>query len=130
MPDWVRDKKVYIALQFAIEKHPELPAVPLVTELARNEREQRALELILAGQAMGRPFVAPPDVPADRVEALRRAFDATMQDKAFLAEADKLGLEIQPVSGERLQELIVKMFSAPPDVVEAARNAIENTARR
>jgi tripartite-type tricarboxylate transporter receptor subunit TctC len=126
LPEWVRDKKIYVALQFAIEKHPELLDVPLVTELAGNDEEKRALELILAGQAMGRPFAAPPKVPADRIEALRRAFDATMQSAGFLGEADKLGLEIQPVSGERLQQLVEQMFREPPSVVEAARNAIEN----
>ena len=75
---------------------------------------------------MGRPFAAPPKVPADRVEALRRAFDATMQSAGFLDEAEKLGLEIQPVSGERLQLLVEKMFSEPRTVIDAARNAIEN----
>jgi tripartite-type tricarboxylate transporter receptor subunit TctC len=126
LPEWVREKKIYVALQFAIEKHAELMDVPLVTELARNDEERAALELILAGQAMGRPFAAPPKIPADRLESLRRAFDLTMQDKAFLDEADKLGLEIQPVAGSRLQELVERMFSQPAAVVEAARHAIEN----
>ncbi len=126
LPDWVREKKVYIALQFAIEKHPELNDVPLVTELARSEEEKRALELILAGQAMGRPFAAPPKVPSERIAALRAAFDATMQDKNFLEEADKLGLEIQPVAGVRLQGLVENMFAQPKPVIQAARHAIES----
>ena len=126
LPEWVRDKKVYVALQFAIEKHVELADVPLVTELARNNEERAALELILAGQAMGRPFAAPPKIPADRLDILRRAFDQTMDDQAFLTEADKLGLEIQPVQGARLQELVERMFVQPKSVVEAARQAIEN----
>jgi hypothetical protein len=124
MPEWVRDRKVFVALQFAVEKHPELPDVPLVTDLARNDLEREALELILAGQAMGRPFAAPPNVPGERVAALRAGFDATMTDPQFVAEAEKQGLEIQPISGSRLQELVERMFQAPPAAIEAARKAI------
>jgi tripartite-type tricarboxylate transporter receptor subunit TctC len=123
--DWIRDKKIIVAMQFSVQKHPDLPDVPTVMELARNDRERQALELILAGQAMGRPFAAPPNVPADRVTALRRAFDATMKDPAFLADAAKQKLELQPVSGEDIQALVGRMFKAPPDIVEMARNAIE-----
>lgn len=126
--DWLREGKIVVALQFATEKHPELPNVPTVMELARTPLEKGALELILAGQAMGRPFAAPPDVPADRVTALRRSFDATMTDAAFVQEATKQRLELQPVSGEKIQALVARMFTAPPDVVDAARKAIERTA--
>jgi tripartite-type tricarboxylate transporter receptor subunit TctC len=123
-PDWLREKKIYIAVQFATKKHPELPDVPLATDLARNDRERQALDLILTQQVMGRPFSAPPHVPADRVAALRRAFDQTMKDPEFLAEADKAQLEIAPVDGETLQAMVERMFKAPKDVVEAARQAI------
>src|SRR4051812_28379711 len=123
-PDWLRDKKIYIAVQFATKKHPELPDVPLATELARNDRERQALDLILTQQVMGRPFAAPPKVPAERVMALRRAFDAIMKDPEFLAEADKLQLEIAPVDGESLQAMVERMFKSSPDVIEAARQAI------
>ncbi|MEA2906466.1 MAG: hypothetical protein QOI12_3853 [Alphaproteobacteria bacterium] len=123
-PDWIRDKKLYIAVQFATRKHPELPAVPLVPELARTDRERAAFELILTQQVMGRPFAAPPNVPAERVAALRRAFVRTMQDPEFLVEADKLQLEIAPVEGEALQAMVEGMFKSLPDVVEAARKAI------
>jgi hypothetical protein len=123
-PDWLRDKKIYIAVQFATKKHPDLPDVPLATELARNDRERQALDLILTQQVMGRPFAAPPKVPAERVTALRRAFDATMKDPEFLAEADKLQLEIAPVDGESLQGMVERMIKSSPDVIEAARQAI------
>ena len=123
-PDWLREKKIYVAVQFATAKHPELPDVPLVTELARNDQERAALDLILTQQAMGRPFAAPSDVPAARVAALRRAFKRTIKDGEFLAEANKLALEISLVDGETLQAMVERMFNAPPDVVEAARRAI------
>jgi tripartite-type tricarboxylate transporter receptor subunit TctC len=123
-PDWIRDKKIFIAVQFATAKHPELPNVPLVTELARNDAERAALDLILTQQVMGRPFAAPPQVPPARVVALRRAFEQTLKDPEFLAEADKLALEINLVTGEALQAMVERMFKSPPDVVEAARRAV------
>jgi tripartite-type tricarboxylate transporter receptor subunit TctC len=123
-PDWIRDKKIYIAVQFATAKHPELPDVPLVTDLARSEQVRAALDLILTQQVMGRPFAAPPGVPAERVAALRQAFVQTLKDRELLAEADKLALEINLVDGETLQAMVERMFKAPKDVVEAARKAI------
>lgn len=122
--DWIRDKKMFIALQFAVARHPELPDVPIVTELARTPEQRAALELILVQQAMGRPYAAPPNVPADRIAILRRAFDATMTDKEFRADAEKRKMEVQPISGEELQKLVDKMFSASPDVVATARTAL------
>jgi hypothetical protein len=123
-PDWLRDKKLYIAVQFANAKHPELPDVPLVTALARDERARGALDLILTQQVMGRPLAAPPNVPAERVTALRRAFDAALKDPDLVAEADKAQLEIAPVDGETLQAMVERMFASPPDIVQAARRAI------
>jgi len=123
-PDWIRDRKIYIAVQFAAAKHPELQEVPLATELARNEGERAALELILTQQVMGRPFAAPPQVPAARVAALRQAFERTLRDPEFLAEADRLALEIDLVTGETLQAMVKRMFASPQAVVEAARKAI------
>jgi tripartite-type tricarboxylate transporter receptor subunit TctC len=123
-PDWIRDKKIHIAVQFATAKHPELPDVPLATELARNEGERAALELILTQQVMGRPLAAPPQVPAARMAALRRAFEHTLKDPEFLAEAERLALEIDLVTGETLQAMVERMFASPREVVEAARKAI------
>lgn len=124
--DWIRDKKFTVPVLFATKKPPELQDVPLVTELARTDREREALELILTNLTMGRPFAAPPGVPTDRVTALRRAFDAVMEDTGFVAEAKQQQIEVQPVSGEALQDLVARMFRAPADVVEAARKAIEH----
>ncbi len=122
--DWIRDDKIYVAVQFATEKHPELQHVPLVTELARNDRERSALDLILSQQAMGRPFAAPPGVPLARIDALRGAFSRAVADPDFLAEAIKQQLEIRLVDGEALQALVERMFKAPAEAVAAARTAI------
>lgn len=122
--DWIKDDKIYVALQFATEKHPELPDVPLVTELARNDRERSALDLILTQQAMGRPFAAPPGVPPARLAALRLAFARTVADPEFLAEAEKQQLEIRLVEGGALQGMVERMFKAPSEVITAARAAI------
>jgi hypothetical protein len=123
-PDWIRDRKIYIAVQFATAKHPELPEVPLAGDLARSADARAALELILTQQVMGRPLAAPPHVPLARVAALREAFERTLKDPEFRAEADRLALEIDLVTGETLQAMVERMFGSPREVVEAARRAI------
>ena len=123
-PDWIRDKKVYIGVQIATAKHPELPDVPLVTDFAKTDQQRAVLDLILTQQVMGRPYAAPPDVPPERIAALRRAFTQTMKDTEFLAEAGNMRLEIAPVDGQALQNLVERMVNAAPAVIEAARKAI------
>lgn len=123
-PDWIRDKKFVVPVLFATHKPSELKDSALVIELARNDKERKALELILSNQTLGRPYAAPPHVPAERVMVLRRAFDSTLKDKRFLAEADKQKLEVSPVTGEEVQQLVERMYKSPPDVVAAAKAAI------
>jgi tripartite-type tricarboxylate transporter receptor subunit TctC len=118
--NWVDEKKINVLLQLALEKHPDLPNVPLVTDLAKTEEQKRILRLIFARQVMGRPFVAPPGIPQDRAEALRKAFMATMKDPEFLAEAEKAGLEITPVPGEKIQELVQEVYDTPPEIAKKA----------
>src|SRR6266446_8415556 len=103
---WITGKKITVLMQLSLKKHPDLPDVPLITELARNDEQRAILKLIFARQALGRPYLAPPGIPADRLEALRKAFMDTMKDKEFLAEADKAQLEITPVDGATLQKLV------------------------
>ncbi len=129
-PDWLRDKKVHLIVQVATRKSPDLPDVPLIMEFARNDRERAALELIFAPQAMGRPIVAPPDLPTGRLKVLRAAFMATMKDAQFRAEAEKLGLEIDPMTGEEIDELLRRIYTSPPDVVKAARAATDVEAAK
>lgn len=110
---WLDQHKLNILFQMGLSKHRELPDVPLVVDLAKTDEERAILQLIFARQVMAWPFVAPPDVPADRVAALRQAFVQTMRDKDFQAEADKASLEITPVSGADIQTLVEKIYATP-----------------
>jgi tripartite-type tricarboxylate transporter receptor subunit TctC len=123
--DMLDAKAFTIPLQFALEKHEDLPDVPLVLELTKDPKQLAALKLIVSRQAMARPFAAPPGIPADRRDALRAAFDATMKDKDFLAEAKKNDLEVRPVSGAALETLIGELYHSPPEVVALARQIIK-----
>jgi tripartite-type tricarboxylate transporter receptor subunit TctC len=123
-PDWVRDKKILIIAQYARKPHPDLPDVPLVIDLARNERDRQALDLIFSRQEIGRPFAAPPVLPPERLTALRRAFDATMKDRDFLADADRAKLDVLPVDGETVAEMVSALAATPPDVIQRVRNIL------
>ena len=118
------DKEIDLPIQMALHKHEDLPNVPLLMDLTDNPLEKAALKLILTRQSMARPFVAPPGVPPERVAALRKAFDETMKDPEFLAEAKQLELEVRPVSGEQVQQLVKELYAAPPDVVKLASESV------
>jgi hypothetical protein len=117
---WIADKKLNILVQLSLQKHPDLPDVPLVIDLAKSDEERQILKLIFARQVMGRPFLAPPGIPADRAEALRKAFMETMTDPAFLADAEKSQLEVNPVAGDELQKLVAEIYRTPPEVAKKA----------
>ena len=123
-PEWVRDKKINILLQFADEKHPDLPDVPLITDLAKTERQRQMLDLILSSQTMARPFAAPPGVPAERVSALRKAFIDATKDPDFLAAAKTQQLEVSPVNGEQIQDTLARISKTPKDVIRALRDVV------
>ena len=123
---WIEEKKVRIIAQWALAKSAELPDVPLVLELAKTPADRQALELALARLEFGRPFFLPPNVPADRVTALRRAFDATLKDPAFLAEAEKSKIEIDPLTGEQVADLVAKVLRTPADTAARVRQALES----
>ena len=116
-PTWLTDKKIKILAQMSLAKHPDLPDVPLIMDFAKTEEQRQILRLIFARQVMGRPFVAPPGVPDDRLATLRRAFMDTMKDPEFLAEAGKGDFEITPVPGEEIQKLVAEVYQTPKDVV-------------
>ena len=120
-PQWFRDGSMKPLIQLAIDKHPRHLDVPLATERAKTPGDRLAMELIFGSMKFARPFMAPPGVAPERVAALREAFDATMKDPEFLAEADKLGLEVGPLTGREIGDLLTKLYAAPPEVVQRAR---------
>jgi tripartite-type tricarboxylate transporter receptor subunit TctC len=123
--DWIAEKKVRILLQNGLKKLADFPDTPLIMDLARNAEDRAILELILGQTTFGRPYFMGPNVPADRVAAMRDAFMATMADQMFLEEARKQKLEIDPISGTEMQAVIARVYQTPRDVVERA-NAIRS----
>lgn len=119
--DWIKDDKIRILVQMGLEKSPDLPNVPLATELAKTPEDRDTLELIFASTTIGWPTMMPPGVPADRLQAMRAAFDKTMVDPQFLAQAEKQGLEIDPLTGQEIQAIIARMYGMPKAVVERAK---------
>jgi tripartite-type tricarboxylate transporter receptor subunit TctC len=122
-PDWIRDKKVTVFVQFAVKPHPEMPDVPTVVSLARNDEERQVLTAIVSAAEVGTAFFTTPGAPADRVEALRRAFDATMKDPEFLADAEKTKLTVGAMTGEELQKLVGQVSNLSPALLAKVRAA-------
>jgi len=115
--------KINVLVQLGLNKHADLKHVPLVMELAQTDEQRELLTLIFARQSMAYPLIAPPQVPADRAEALRAAFDATMKDKDFLAAAKASKLDVNPTTGKEILRLIEQVYSASPDLIARARKA-------
>lgn len=123
---WLADKTVRLLMSISLKKHPYFPDLPLVTEQIRNPSDRAVVELLLAEQWAGRPVLMPPDVPKERVALMREAMEKMVRDKAFLAEAEKLKLDIDPVSGTEIAALLDKVYSTPPETVARAREIISN----
>jgi tripartite-type tricarboxylate transporter receptor subunit TctC len=124
-PSWIPEKKIAILFQGGAEPNPELKGVPFVRDLARNDGERQAIDFLYAGQGIGRPFVAPPDLPADRLKMLRDAFNATMKDADFIAEVAKSKLELDPEDGAHLAALIAKIYATPKPIVDKVTGLIK-----
>jgi tripartite-type tricarboxylate transporter receptor subunit TctC len=122
-PEWRPSNKISILVQFALKRHPELPEVPTAVDLARNDEERQILSAIMAAAEVGSAFFTTPGVPPDRLNALRRAFDATMQDKEFLADVERTKLSVSPMKGEDLQQLVKQVSDLPPHLLEKVRHA-------
>ncbi len=125
----LRSRELGILLQWGTLKDPEISEymrreIPLILDIAQNDLDRRALSFIVASATIGRPFAAPPTVPYDRVRALRQAFDATMKDAEFLAEAAKASMDVKPMSGEALQQLATEVAQAPAEGLTRARELI------
>jgi tripartite-type tricarboxylate transporter receptor subunit TctC len=123
-PDWIKNKKVSNLVQLNITKNPELPDVPMILDLATTDKQRQILKVVLSRQTMGRPFAAPPGIPEDRKQALRKAFDDTMKDPEFLAEAQKRKMDVNPVSGVEVEKLVAELYKTPQDVIAEAKVAI------
>src|SRR5262249_30041399 len=105
-PAWIADKSVNIIVQFALKRHPEMPDVPTAVELTQTDEQRAILSAVVNAAEVGSAFFTTPGVPADRLDVLRRAFDATMKDPKFLAEVERTRLSVNPISGEEMQKLV------------------------
>jgi tripartite-type tricarboxylate transporter receptor subunit TctC len=125
IPQWIMKKKITVIAQYGLQRDPDLAAAPTMLELAKTDADRAALTMMFARTEYGRPYFTPPDVPAARVEALRRAFDATMRDPAFIADAAQLQLELSPMTGEAVQTLVAKLAGTPAEVAARVRAALD-----
>ena len=123
-PDWIAEKKIKLLNVLALERSPELPDVPAIMEFATTDRQKQIFRFVLNAQTLGRPFAAPPGIPADRAAALRKAFDATMTDPALLTEMKARKLEVEPIGWQSIEALLKDLYATPKDVVEETRAII------
>jgi tripartite-type tricarboxylate transporter receptor subunit TctC len=124
-PDWIPAGTVAVLLQGGTEPNPDLKDVPFVLDLARTDEQRKTLEFLYAGQGIGRPFVAPPDLPPARLAMLRTAFMATMKDAAFIEDARRSKLDLEPQDGEHLAALVAKIYATPKPIVDKIANLIK-----
>lgn len=120
-PDWIRDKFVVPLLQLSLEKHPDLPNVPLIMDFAKTEDDKQALSLIFAPEAMGRPFFGPPGLQAEAGRILRAAFSAVAKNPDFTAAADKAKLDVSFLDGESLENIVKRLTAASPQAIDLAK---------
>jgi tripartite-type tricarboxylate transporter receptor subunit TctC len=126
-PEWVRDNKVNILLQVAMQPEPELTkrGVPALWSFIGNDEDRQVAKLVVTQQVFGRPYFAPPGTPAAQVKILREAFMATLQDKEFLAEAEKARLDVEPLDGAKVQELVDRTYATPAHIIEKAKRTTQ-----
>jgi tripartite-type tricarboxylate transporter receptor subunit TctC len=125
-PDWLRDGKVNVLLQVGLEPNAELTkmGVPSVFKYVKGEDDRKVVELVISQQVFQRSYIAPPGIAAEPLATLRAAFEATMSDREFLDDAEKIRIDISPLSGAKVQELVQKLYTTPKDIVARARQAI------
>jgi hypothetical protein len=129
-PHWIRDRLLNVIVQMGFERLADLPDVPRALDFVANGEKRQVLELILMRQEMGRPFATPPGVAAERVAALRAAFEATLKDKDFLAEAEKVQMEIDPLSAGQIERLLAAAYGAPRPIINRAAALVDPSARK
>jgi tripartite-type tricarboxylate transporter receptor subunit TctC len=123
-PEWVKDKRIVVLVQVGLKRDPDLKDVPLLLELAGNDTDRQVLTFLSADTAIARALVTTPDTPPERVAALRRAFDATVRDPDFLAEAEKSQMDIVPMTGEDAQKIADGIVNTPPAVLARAKSLL------
>jgi len=124
-PDWIASKTVNVLFQGGERPNPQLKGIPFIVDLARTREEKQAIEFLYAGNGLGKPFVAPPDIPAERVKMLRHGFMATMKDPEFLSDAERQKLDIRPETGEYLAALVKKIYATPRPIVDRVTELIK-----
>jgi tripartite-type tricarboxylate transporter receptor subunit TctC len=122
--EWTREKKLVPLVQISFKSDPELTGVPLVQDLAKSAEARDMLQFFFAPNEFGRPYLGPPGIPADRLQALRRAFDATMKDPEFLADAEKSQMDVDPMTGEDMAAMLKRIYAAPPAVIKGVADAM------
>ena len=127
-PDWLREKKIFMIVQIALKRDPELADVPTMIELAKTEEDKAVMTFLSADIPISRAYVTTPGVPAERVQALRRAFDATMKDPQFIAEAEKLGMDMSPSTGEEAQKYADLIANTPARVLARAKAILDGNS--
>ena len=120
-PDWLREKKINVLVVTALEQSPDFPGVPAVVDLVGKPEDRQLLELMVGPGAMARPFAAPPALPPGKAALLRRAFDATMADGDFRAEAARMQADVAASTGEEVQKLVARIYATPRPVIERAK---------
>lgn len=123
--DWLENNKLHMLVQIGLEREPELPNVPLLLDLVTDESERKIVELVSLPTFLGYAHWVSPEVPAERVAILRRAYAETMQDKSFLAETQKLDMMLRPKSGEELTQIVRRVSATPPDILKKAAQVLE-----
>jgi tripartite-type tricarboxylate transporter receptor subunit TctC len=128
--DWLADGRLRPIVQMSPERKPAMKDVPTASEFAPDEADRKMLELYFGPNEMGRPYIGPPDVPADRLAAIRRAFDATMKDPAYLEEAKAQKMYVEPMTGEEMQALIKSFYASSPVLIERLKEALAQYRKR
>ena len=125
-PDWLRDSKLNILVQVALDPNAELTRLdaPVIWKYVASDSDRQAMELVVSQQVFLRSYVAPPGTPAAQAKTLRTAFDEVFADKEFLADAEKVKIDINPSTGDKVQQVVEQLYKAPPNVVARAKELI------
>jgi hypothetical protein len=125
-PDWIANRRLNFLAQIALEPNPELTRLgaPEIWQYIKSDESRKAAEVVISQQAFERPYFAAPGTPPERVDALRTAFDATLRDPQFLADAGRIGMDVSPMGGHDLQQIVRKLYATPKSILDRAKRAI------